>query len=273
MEIHESGLQYSVPPQSGRAPQSHERLKAEFDDWATDGRAAHLESDHLYVAERTMLLMDLKPGDQVLDLSCGSGWATRLLAKRVAPQGRAVGIDISPQMVALASGASRGIDNVEFLQAPADSIPLPPASFHKILSIEAFYYYPDQGRALDEMYRLLAPGGRLFILINIYRDNPSWEYWTTHLPVDAHFRSAAEYVSLLREHGFGDATFTQVPNRWQPEGGYAGAVGRILRLLKSPPKTWISRLSQRLRRAKELHDARKAGSLLLMSTKPVDPPR
>lgn len=247
------------------------QLKAEFDDWARDGRADKLESDHLYVTEQAMLLMDLKPGDRALDLSCGSGWATRLLAQRVSDDhksGQAVGVDISAEMVALASRLSRSFSNIDFVQAPADSIPLPSARFDRILSVEAFYYYPDQERALDEMYRLLAPGGRLFILINIYKDNPSCEYWTSHLPVNAHFRSAAEYVQLIQSRGFSDVSATQIPNKWQPEGGYVGAVRRVLHLLQSPPNTWPTKLSHRFRRAKELHDARSAGALLLTATKP-----
>ncbi len=263
----------SVDPNPGKRSETdnlgaEEQLRTEFDEWAKDGRAEKLESDHLYVTQQTMLLMDLRPGDQVLDLSCGSGWATRLLAGRVS-EGAATGVDISAEMVELARQDSRGIKNIEFLQAPADAIPLQSGRFNKILSVEAFYYYPDQDRALDEMYRLLAPGGRLFILINIYRDNPSCEYWTEHLPVDAHFRSAAEYLELLKAHGFAEVSSRQIPNRWQPAGGYVGAVTRVIQLLKSPPQTWISRLSTRFRRAKELHEARQAGALLLMGTKPT----
>jgi ubiquinone/menaquinone biosynthesis C-methylase UbiE len=249
-----------------------ERLRGEFDRWPKDGRAQQLESDHLYVTERTMLLMDLKPGERVLDLSCGSGWATRLLARRVSQDqqaGQVVGIDISGEMVSLARESSREFSNIEYIQASAESIPLEPNRFDEILSVEAFYYYPDQDRALDEIYRVLAPGGRLFILINVYRDNPSCEYWTTHLPVDAHFRSATEYVQLLQAHGFAEVTARQIPNRWQPAGGYVGAVTRVLKLFLSPPQMWIARLSTRFRGAKQAHDTRRAGSLLLIARKPA----
>ncbi len=247
------------------------QLKGEFDDWAKDGRAEKLESDHLYVTEKTMLMMELKPGERVLDLSCGSGWATRLLARRVAQgerPGQVVGVDISAEMISLARESSRGFGNIEYVEASAEFIPLQANRFDKILSVEAFYYYPDQDRALEEMYRVLAPGGRLFILINIYRDSPSWKYWTTHLPVDAHFRSASEYVQMLQAHGFAGASAMQIPNKWQPPGGYVGAATRFLQLFLAPPQTWAARLSNKFRGAKQLHDWRQAGSLLLTATKP-----
>lgn len=248
-----------------------EQLQSEFDHWAKDGRAQELESDHLYVTEKAMLLMELKPGERVLDLSCGSGWATRLLAARVAQDqqpGQVVGVDISGEMISLARESSREFSNIEYIQAPAESIPLQANRFDKILSVEAFYYYPDQDRALEEMYRVLAPGGRLFVLINVYRENPSWKHWITHLPVNAHLRSATEYVQLLQSHGFTGVSATQIPNKWQPPGGYVGVTKRVLQLFLSPPQTWVARISKKFRGAKQAYDWRQAGALLLTATKP-----
>lgn len=252
---------------------AEEQLEGEFDGWAKDGRAQKLQSDHLYVTEKTMLMMELKPGERVLDLSCGAGWATRLLAQRVAQEnsqpGQVVGVDISGEMISLARESSREFRNIAYIQASAESIPLQANRFDKILSVEAFYYYPDQDRALEEMYRVLAPGGRLFIVINIYRENPSWKYWITHLPVDAHLRSATEYVQLLQEHGFAGVSAMQIPNQWQPPGGYAGAAKRVVQLFLSPPHTWIARLTNKFRGAKQAYDWRRAGALLLTATKPA----
>ncbi len=68
--------------------------------------------------------MALKAGDRVLDLSCGVGWATRLLAEAVeGGQGMAVGMDISDEMIARARAASRDLENVLFAIGPADEIP------------------------------------------------------------------------------------------------------------------------------------------------------
>ena len=66
-----------------------EKLQQEFNKWAEAGRGEGMERDHLNITEKTVRLMDLRPGERVLDLGCGSGWATRLLARLVAegPQG------------------------------------------------------------------------------------------------------------------------------------------------------------------------------------------
>ena len=76
-----------------------ERLKNEFNRWADDGEGAKMERHHLDITEKTMRRMNLRPGERVLDLGCGSGWATRLLARVVSegPQGfgQVVGVDIS----------------------------------------------------------------------------------------------------------------------------------------------------------------------------------
>ena len=77
----------------------HQILAATFDRWAAAGRGAEMESEHGDVARQVIAGMGIRAGDQILDLGCGSGWATRLLAKAAAGA-QATGIDISPAMVA-----------------------------------------------------------------------------------------------------------------------------------------------------------------------------
>jgi ubiquinone/menaquinone biosynthesis C-methylase UbiE len=250
---------------------AEQRLREEFDRWARDGRGQSLESEHLSITEKALGFMDLRPGLRVLDLSCGSGWATCLLARRVAgtrDNGHVVGVDISKEMLNLARQSSDSIGNIEYVQASAESLPLEANLFDRILSVEAFYYYPDQGRALDEMYRVLTPGGQMFILINIYRDKPSWKYWATHLAVKAHFLSEAEYVELITAHGFTAVHATRIPDEWRPRGGYIGAAARTFRLFLSPPQTWLPKLFSRLQSARLAHDRSRNGALLLIGTKP-----
>ena len=66
-----------------------DRLQHEFNRWADEGEGAKMERHHLDITEKTMRRMDLRPGERILDLGCGSGWATRLLARMVGegPQG------------------------------------------------------------------------------------------------------------------------------------------------------------------------------------------
>ena len=78
-----------------------------------------MERHHLDITEKTMRRMDLRPGERILDLGCGSGWATRLLARIVGegPQsfGQVVGVDISDEMIRQARAASKEFDNVMFV--------------------------------------------------------------------------------------------------------------------------------------------------------------
>jgi len=80
-----------------------DRLQHEFNRWADDGEGPKMERHHLAITEKTMRRMDLRPGERILDLGCGSGWATRLLARMTGdgPQGfgQVVGVDISDEMV------------------------------------------------------------------------------------------------------------------------------------------------------------------------------
>jgi len=160
--------------------------------------------------------MELRPGERVLDLGCGSGWVTRLLARMVGdgPQGfgQVVGVDISDEMIRQARVASKEFDNVMFVVGSAAQIPWEENFFDKVLSVESFYYYPDQERALAELFRVMAPHGRLFILINLYKDNPYSLQWVPKLKVPVHVRSAAEYVELLKQHAFENVEYAQIPD-------------------------------------------------------------
>jgi ubiquinone/menaquinone biosynthesis C-methylase UbiE len=198
-------------------PQSpDELLQQEFNRWAAQGEGPKMENHHLDITEKTLRRMDLRAGERVLDLGCGSGWATRLLARLVGEGphgfGQVVGLDISDEMVRHARAASRDFENVMFVQGSAAHIPWEENFFDKVLSVESFYYYPDQDRALAELFRVMAPHGRLFILINLYKDNPYSLQWVPKLKVPVHVRSAEEYVELLKKHAFQNVESAQIPD-------------------------------------------------------------
>src|ERR1039457_2348089 len=204
-----------------KPPSPDERLQQEFNRWADDGEGAKMERHHLDITEKTMRRMDLRPGERVLDLGCGSGWATRLLARIVneGPQGfgQVVVVDIADEMIRQARAASRDFDNVMFVQGSSSQIPWEENFFDKVLSVESFYYYPDQDRALGELFRVMAPHGRLFILINLYKDNPYSLQWVPKLKVPVHVRSAEEYVALLKAHTFENVEYAQIPDDTRSE--------------------------------------------------------
>src|SRR5690348_8114072 len=183
-----------------------EKLREEFNRWAESGRGAEMEKHHLSITEQTIHLMQLRAGEHVLDLSCGTGWATRILARMVGegPQGfgQVVGLDLSDEMIRQARASSRDFENILYVWGSAQQIPWEENYFDKVLSVEAFYYFPDQERVLAELFRVMAPHGRFFILINLYKDNPYSLRWVEELKVPVHVRSEEEYVQLLKAHAF-----------------------------------------------------------------------
>jgi ubiquinone/menaquinone biosynthesis C-methylase UbiE len=198
---------------------ANELLRAEFNRWAEQGRGEEMERNHLSLALQVIARMALKAGDRVLDLSCGAGWATRLLAQAVAGgQGMAAGLDISEEMICRARAASRDVENALFAIGSAEEIPWRDEYFERIFSIESFYYYPDQEAVLREIHRVLVPGGFLFILINFYEENPHSHGWADRLKVPVHLRSEAEYEKMLRAQGFVDITMAHIPDLTESSG-------------------------------------------------------
>ena len=193
-----------------------ETLKHEFNRWAEEGEGEKMERHHLDITEKTIRLMDLRPGERVLDLGCGAGWATRLLARLVSdgPEGfgQVVGLDVSDEMIRRARAASKDFENILYVWGSANQIPWEENFFDKVLSVESFYYYPDQDRALAELFRVMAPHGKFFILINLYKDNPYSLQWVPKLKVPVHVRSTSEYVDLLKRHAFENVEARQIPD-------------------------------------------------------------
>jgi ubiquinone/menaquinone biosynthesis C-methylase UbiE len=227
------------------------RLQEEFNRWAEEGRGEEMEKHHISIAEQTIRLMDLKAGERVLDLGCGSGWATRILARMVGEgaggAGQVVGIDVSDEMIRRARAQSRDFDNILYVWGSAAEIPWQENYFNKVLSIESFYYYADQDVALRELFRVMAPRGQMFILINLYKDNPYSLRWVDELKVPVQVRSEQEYVELLQKHGFEKVEARRIPDLTPTPETYSGR--------------WFAN-------AEELRDFKKIGALLLIAAKP-----
>jgi ubiquinone/menaquinone biosynthesis C-methylase UbiE len=131
--------------------------------------------DHFVGVGNPAALGPIVPGEAVLDLGCGGGFDAMVAAQLVGPTGRVVGIDLSPEMLAVASAAlaETPYSWVEFRQGEGEALPFPDTSFDVALSNGVLNLIPDKPRAVREISRVLRPGGRLQACdIGLVRDEP-----------------------------------------------------------------------------------------------------
>ncbi len=117
-----------------------EQLRTEFNEWARAGKGESMERGHRPVGEQAIARMRILPDARVLDVGCGSGWATRMLVE-YAFNGRVTGIDISDEMIRVARESSQSQTNVDFEIASAEQLPFSDHEFTHAFSMESLYYY------------------------------------------------------------------------------------------------------------------------------------
>jgi ubiquinone/menaquinone biosynthesis C-methylase UbiE len=105
----------------------------------------------------------LRPGQRVLDVACGTGIVARLASQQTDATGTIAGLDVNPGMVAVARSATPSDMPIEWYEASADAMPFPDESFDVILCQMGLQFMPDKHAALNEIRRVLAPGGRLIL--------------------------------------------------------------------------------------------------------------
>lgn len=181
-------------------------------DLYDEGQAAGVPAEALLASlgcGNPTALADLHAGETVLDLGSGGGIDVLLSAKRVGPSGKAYGLDMTDEMLALANEnkAKAGATNVEFLKGHIESIPLPDASVDVIISNCVINLSGDKRKTLAEAFRVLKPGGRFAVSDVIVRGEVpddvrrNMELW---MGCVAGALEEQEFLRLLREVGFDD---------------------------------------------------------------------
>jgi arsenite methyltransferase len=181
------------------------------------------------VVRRRKLVRDAlgaRRGERILDIGCGPGFYVAELLDEVGSEGTVVGLDRSPQMLAIAARRCHAFDNVVFRQAEATKLPVDDDGFDAALCVQVLEYVPDVPAALREMHRALRTGGRL-VLWDIDWTTLSWhstdpsrmqrvlEAWDAHLAHPAlprtlatHLRAAGFDRVLIEGHAFATTDLT-----------------------------------------------------------------
>jgi hypothetical protein len=150
-------------------------------------------------------MASLRPGEVVVDLGSGGGLDVFLAARKVGPTGRAIGIDMTPEMVERARRNARGIENVEFHLSTIEKLPLPDSSADVIISNCVINLTEDKRAVFAEMFRVLKPGGRVGVSdIALKKPLPAEiaESVAAYVGCIAGALEIGEYERLLKAAGF-----------------------------------------------------------------------
>ena len=201
-------------------------VREAFDEWAERGRDREMEGRHWHTAKHVLARMPVEPGDVVADLGTGSGYAVRALVAAMGA-GRAYGLDASVEMVRNARSytdatAAAGADesdpgeplsgDVGFLVGDFGHLPFGDDTVDHAFTMEAFYYAADPDAALEEICRVLRPGGTFYCAVNYYEENHYSHDWPGMVGVEMTRWDRAAYRRAFREAGFHVAEQDQVPD-------------------------------------------------------------
>jgi len=189
----------------------------------------------------------VRPGDTVLDLGSGAGIDAFLAAREVGPQGRVIGVDMTPSMLRRAreNAAKGGYSNVEFRLGEIESLPVADATVDVVISNCVINLSPEKPRVFAEALRALKPGGRLLVSdLVLTRTLPD----AVRASVEAYVGCVAgaslkdDYLRLIREAGFADVEVVE-------EHGYGPDAGKLPDSVKEA-NAWDAVLSVKVRAVK-----------------------
>lgn len=188
---------------------SHEQIASTFDQWAADGRDSQMEEEHSDAVKQVIDEMGIQSGDQILDLGCGNGWATRMLAKTTSGVG-AVGVDVSPAMIGRAEELHSYTIRARYEVGPLEKLDFNDGQFHRVFSMETLYYSVDLDSVLAEIQRVLKPGGTADVVIDYYEENEATACWPEAAGVPMVLLGEDEWKAKFEGAGFTGVTTRRV---------------------------------------------------------------
>ncbi len=180
---------------------SQKKVVETFDLWAETGRDAGMEEGHGDVVRQAIARMEIRPGERILDLGCGNGWATRLLAQSNAGV-QAIGVDAAAKMIERAEALHSLTIRARYEIGSFEALSFRDASFDRVFSMEAFYYASDLGRAIAESLRVLKPQGRAEILVDYFEESSASEPWAKVMGVALQRMNQAGWKKAFEGAGF-----------------------------------------------------------------------
>jgi ubiquinone/menaquinone biosynthesis C-methylase UbiE len=181
--------------------------------------------------KNTAKALNLQPDDHYLEIGFGSGLFIKKYASHVA---RIAGLDYSEDMVHLACSLNSDLitsGKAEFTQGTASILPWGDNEFSVVVGIETFFFWPEPKAALREIYRVLAPGGRL-VLEMAYNKDDGRDHTKQIEQYNLKLYSGEEMKKLLREVGFNDINISYYKSLWIPFKGYVVPRGMIVKAIK-----------------------------------------
>jgi ubiquinone/menaquinone biosynthesis C-methylase UbiE len=186
-------------------------VREEFDRWAREGRDRGMEERHWRTAKQALARMPVESGDTVVDLGTGSGYALRALTETTDGV-RGYGVDASPGMLRNARGYTDTPD-LGFVSGTFGALPFDRDAIDHVFSMEAIYYARDLREALEEIRRVLRPGGTVYCAVDYYAENEYAHGWDDAVDPDLTLLSRAEYREAFRSAGLYVAGQDNLPDR------------------------------------------------------------
>jgi SAM-dependent methyltransferase len=181
--------------------------------------------------KNTAEVLDLQQDDKYLEIGFGSGLFIKKYASHVA---RIAGLDLSEEMVSMARSINRKLiesGKAEFKQGNVSSLPWGESEFSVVVGIETFFFWQEPMESLMEIYRVLAPGGRL-VLEMAWNKEDGLDHAEDMEKMNLIFYSADEMTKMLQESGFSNIEFTYYKGFWLPFKGHVVPKGMIVKAAK-----------------------------------------